>query len=356
MRVEKRTENNRTFKIIIAVVVFFVLAVALGLFSYNYMLSPNYKKTQEVNFLVNPNDNLTTITANLEEQDIVKSAVFLKLHGKISNVEDFVEGPFTVDKSWDAKRILEHLTVEANVIPNETTVTFQEGLWAKEIAEKLELNLDVTAKELLELWNDEKYIKSLMRTYPFLTDDILNDDLTVKLEGYLAPDTYNFFIDTDIDTITKTLLNQSLVIFNKYEDLFDASDYSIHEIYSLAALTQYESGKVEDDPIIAGIWYNRLEKEMRLESSVTVCYALYEFDNWEECETNTDIESPYNTYQNAGIPPGPVTNPGENSILATLDPQETDYYFFLADVKGDGTVHYSETFEEHQKKVNKYLR
>lgn len=351
------TKNTkRSYKKLLAIPIVFILLIALAFVGYNFLLSPINDDSQEINFVVDTNDNLSTITNKLEKEAIIKSAVASKIYGKVSNVSNFVEGAFTLDKSWSSKEILQYLTQSINVISNEVTVTLQEGLWAKEMAEKIALNIDVNKEELLDLWNDEVYIKSIMKDYPFLTEDVLNDVLKVKLEGYLAPNTYNFYIDTDIKTITKKLLDQTLIIYNKYVEKFNASDYTIHELFTLASLTQYEAGNFEDDQIIAGIWYNRLALNMRLESSVTVCYGLYEFESFEDCEKNTDLDSPYNTYKNEGVTPGPVTNPGENSIRATLEPKDTDYLFFLADVYNDGKIYYSETFAEHAEKVNKYLR
>ncbi|NLC54626.1 MAG: endolytic transglycosylase MltG [Erysipelothrix sp.] len=348
--------NKKTFNRVAIIAFLFGLILAAGFFAYNTMLNPMTKEEEVVVFVVNPNDNLTTITNNLEDQAIIKSASMLKLYGRLSKTSSFVEGNFNLDKSLNAREILIHLTKGDNVVLNEVTITLQEGLWAKDIAEKISAKVDVSKEELINLWNDADYIELLMNDYPFLTKDVLSDVLKVKLEGYLAPNTYNFFIDTDADAITRKLLDQTLIVYEKYQAEFAASKYSIHEIFSLASLTQYESGNFEDDQIIAGIWYNRLDIGWRLESSAAVCYALYDFDSWEECEKNTDFDSPYNNYIYYGIMPGPVTNPGEFAIKATLKPKKTNYFFFMADAKGDKTIYYSETYEEHAKKVNKYLR
>lgn len=349
-------KKTKTSKILITLLLL-IVTLALGSFvGFKSLTAPKSEVSVPVNFIVRPNDNLTTISNNLESQEIIKSALATKLAGKISGVNNFVEGAFSLDKAWNSDEILVYLTNPANVISNEVSVTLQEGLWAKHMAEKIAASVDVTSDELLELWSSEEYLRSLMATYPFLSEDIFNENLTVNLEGYLAPNTYNFYIDSSADVITKKLLDQTLKIYNTYIDEFMASDYSVHQLFTLASLTQYESGNFEDDKIIAGVWYNRLDIGMRLESSVTVCYALYDYDSFEECEKNTDIISPYNTYRNNGIPPGPVTNPGETSILATLRPEKTDYLFFLADVYNDGKIYYSETFAEHAEKVNKYLR
>lgn len=345
--------NKKKISILIGVVVI-IIGSLFAFYSMN--LSAISKESEIVNFYVDDNDNLTTITNKLYEHEIIKSAPVAKLYGKISKESNFVVGNFEIDKAWDVKTILSYLSNAENIISNEVTVTLIEGSWAKDMAKTLSDKLDVTAEELITLWNDEQYIKEMIAQYEFLTDDILNDEVRVSLEGYLAPNTYNFYVDANAKEITKVLLDQTNVIFNKYKAEFLASEYSIHELFTLASITQYESGSYEDDRIIAGIWYNRLDIDMSLQSSVTVCYSLYEYDSWKECEANTQIDSPYNTYRYPGIPIGPILNPGEMSIKATLNPEKTDYLYFIADVYGDNTIYYAKTFAEHSANVNKYLR
>ena len=107
---------------------------------------------------------------------------------------------------------------------------------------------------------------------------------------------------------------------------------------------------------IAGVFKNRLDKNMTLGSSVTICYALYEYDKPEDCETNAGIDSPYNTYIHPGLPIGPILNPGEIALKAAIFPEKHDYLYFMADIYGDNTVYYAKTYEEHERNVNKYLR
>lgn len=348
---------SKNKKIIGFVFITLVIAMIAGFFVYQNQLKPIDSESQEVVIVIEEADNLDSITRRLKHDSLIKSAFAAKLHAKTSGINEFYVGHFTIDRSWDTDTILKHLSDPNNATSGiEATVTLIPGSWAKDMAKELEKKLDITADELLTLWNDEAYVKGLIKDYPFLTNDILNSDLNVKLEGYLAPETYNFYINSDADQITRKLLNQTNLIYEKYKAEFDKSDYSIHEIFTLASITQYESGNYEDDQIIAGVWYNRLNQGMKLESSVTVCYALYDYTTWQECETNIGIDSPFNTYKNQGIPIGPILNAGENSIKATLFPQETDYLFFIADVYGDGAVYYAKTLAEHEENINKYLR
>lgn len=332
-----------------------VLAVGALIFT-NSQLAPVSKQSEEVNFVIDESDNLTSITSKLETEEIIKSKNFAKIYGKLSKTSQFVKGRFTLDKSWDTKEILKHLTDVNNASGEiEVVVTLIPGSWAKDMAKELGSKLDLSSDDLLNLWNNEEYVKSQIQKYEFLSDDILNPELRVMLEGYLAPNTYNFYINASAEDVTSVLLNETNRIYNKYKAEFDASKYSVHEIFTLASITQYESGNYADDQIIAGVWNNRLNQNMMLQSSVTVCYSLYDFEDWKDCETKTNIDSPFNTYKNFGIPIGPILNAGEDSIKATLYPKDNDYLYFVADVYGDNTVYYAKTYEEHLANVKKYL-
>lgn len=337
---------------------FIVLLLIMGAsgFYLNQQLKPMSKESDIVLFTVNADDNLTTITKALEAEDIIKSADIAKFYGRFIAKPQFIAGNFQLDRSKSVGEIFTDLQNQDNIVKNDVTITLIPGSWAKDMAKTLSSKLLVSEDELLTLWSDETFIKEMISEYEFLTDDILNQNLRVYLEGYLAPNTYNFYVDATAQDVTRVLLNQTNKIFNEHRADFLASKYSIHEIFTLASITQYESGDFEHDQIIAGIWYNRLDLNMKLQSSVTVCYSLYEYTNWQECETNINIDSPFNTYLYSGIPIGPILNPGEGSIIATLKPKATDYLYFIADVYGDNTIYYAKTFEEHNANVNKYLR
>ena len=126
---------------------------------------------------------------------------------------------------------------------------------------------------------------------------------------------------------------------------------SEYELMTLASIVEYEASTDEDMRLVAGVFMNRLEAGMKLQSSVTICYALYDFESWEECESasNNQNPSPYNTYVHEGLPPGPILNPSLRAIEATLDYTPSSYLFFIADVHGvvDGKVHYQTTYDEH---------
>lgn len=353
--------KKRTLKVgRILVLLLVVLLAVCGILFHNYKkaLKPAQELGENVLFTVNAGDSARTVASNLEKAGLINDAGYSYLYVRMNELTDVKAGEYLLDPTWDTDQIFRTLNDPLAAIVDEAIVTIIEGDWAKHIASKIGDQTKVTAEELLELWNDESYVRSLMDRYPFLTEDMFDDDVRILLEGYLAPNTYRFFRDTTAEEVTEKILDESLNVYNQYASQMKKSDLNIHELYTLASIIQYESGLPEDMKKIAGVFYNRMKTDMPLQSSVTVCYALdiTQDDNWQACEMNPTFDSPYNTYMYMGLPPGPIENPGAEAISAVLNPAKHDYYFFMADVYGDGTVYYAKTLEEHEANVNKYLR
>lgn len=356
MEVIKQLFNKFTkMQLIIIGVILAVILLLIICFTFlKVNTSAISSKSEEVIFEVVEGDSLDSIATRLEDENIIKSATFAKISAKFSGTDGFIVGQFKLNKNWDSDKILKYLTVQKNVVLDEVMITFREGIWAKEIAGLIEEKVGVKADELLTLWNDETYLRSLINKYEFLDDSILNSEYRVKLEGFLFPETYSFNKDASAKDITTIFLDHFQNEYDKIKKDVKKSNMSMHDIITLASVVQYESKSEQDMKMIAGVFKNRLNQSMPLQSSVTVCYAMYEYDSWEECEVNTDIDSPYNTYQNAGLPIGPILNPGADAINAVLHPESHDYLYFIADInnvkkEGSGTVYYSKTFDEHKK-------
>lgn len=325
---------------------------------YSQAISPVSKNSNEVLFEIESGTTAKKILANLEKEKIIKDSTMAGLYLRFNKFDDLRAGKYTVDSSWTLKQIFETLSDPTAALTDDVRITFIEGDWVKHMAEKIGASTVVSSEELLSLWNDPVYVRSLMTKYPFITEEIFNKDIRYLLEGYLFPNTYDFFRETTPEAITEKLLNQTLKLYNKYESQIKKSKYSIHELFTLASIVQYESGSVTDMKLISGVFLNRLEIGMKLQSSVTICYALdlESGKDWRACETNPNYDSPYNTYKYAGLPPGPILNFGESALEAVLKPTESDYLFFMADVYHDGKVYYAKTLQEHEANVDKYLR
>ncbi|MBQ7889263.1 MAG: endolytic transglycosylase MltG [Erysipelotrichaceae bacterium] len=339
-----------------------ILIAVIGLFSafmiYHNQLKAVSDDNTEIIFEVNKGETLNTVLPRLENEGLINSALFAKLYVKLNDSGSLAAGKFSLNAAMDTAEVIATITDSTQLIHDDITITFIEGEWLKHMSEKFEQELGIQSDELMSLWNDEQYIRSLMDRYPFLTEEIFNEDSRYYLEGYLMPNTYAFAKGSDAKTVTEKMLDQTLKVYNKFKDTMNAHELSVHELFTLASIVQYEASKIEDMKMIAGVFYNRMDIGMRLQSSVTVCYAIdiEKSDSWKSCEVNPTYNSPYNTYMVEGLPPGPILNPGVDAIEAVLNPTESNYYYFMADVYGDGTVYFAETYAEHLALVNKYLK
>ena len=319
-------------RVVLLVVVFILIIAGLGsIFVVKTGLSSTGNGDKEVVFTIENNESFDSVLENLKKENLISNASVAKLYGKATHNTNFVALVFKIP----------------------------EGKWAKEIAAEISNLYDgkYSSEEILNQWNDISYIQTLAKDYSFLNvDDLNNSNYKVKLEGYLFPDTYFLEKDDSLDDITRVLLDRFDVMYKENKKAFDKSDLSIHQIISLASVVQFEASEPGDMAKIAGVFYNRLDQGMKLQSSVTVCYALYDdFNDPKDCETNPEVDSPYNTYLHEGLPIGPILNPGDEAIKAVLNPKKTDYLFFAADIynKVDGKVHYTKTYEEHLEECEK---
>ena len=301
---------------------------------------------------------MKSVLARLEEANVIRNDQLAYLYAKLKKYNSYMAGDHVFSSDMTLDQVFEELS-KTTINENTARVTIIEGDWAKDIAARFASVTNVSEDELLALWNNADWIRSQMATYPFLTEEMFADGVRIYLEGYLAPDTYEIYRETSAEDITLKLLDQSLAVYKGYEQAISASGRSIHEIYTMASILQYEAGTNPDDLAkVASVFYNRLQAGMNLGSSVTVCYAIdfdKQTDGWQACEMNSDFESPYNTYMYGGLPPGAIENAGSLAINAAINPAQTDYYYFMADVCGDGTVHYASTLEEHNANVDRYL-
>ena len=212
--------------------------------------------------------------------------------------------------------------------------------------------------ESKELGNKSEFLE-LAKTgdfdYEFLKFD-LEPSVKYKLEGFMYPDTYFFHEDATSEEIIKILLD---TFKNKvWEELKTASNKNgldYNQLLTLASIVEKEAVKDDERAKIAAVFFNRIKIDMSLQSCATVQYAL----NREKFSTTvtfeeTRLESPYNTYKYAGLPPGPICNPGIKSIEAVLKPDTNKYLFFVA--KGDGSHYFSLTYDEHLNAIQKYLK
>lgn len=256
---------------------------------------------------------------------------------------------YVVNQSMDMETVINTVSsTSTNMSDYESyTVVVYEGASVVEIANAYEVNTGglITSDDLLSLWSDEKYLKSLIDEYWFLTDEILNPAIKYPLEGYFTPATYVIGPTATAESVTTMMLDGTDAALKPYEGLIYPNGYTLHEILTLASIIERETITAEDKYIVSGVFYNRINTGMPLQSDITVLYALGEH---KEIVTYEDLEvdSPYNTYMYSGLPPGPIASPSVTSIDAAINPQSNEYYYFFA-LQDTGEVIYSETYEEH---------
>lgn len=352
MAKKKKKRKVRIGRVLLLLLIPILLFCGIVYMNYNNSLKPIQKESEAVSFVVESGTSAKQVAKDLKEQGIIRNSDYAYYFIRSKKLTDVKSGTYTLDKSWDVEHIFEVLNDPNAGEVDTVSVTIIEGDWAKHVAQKISEATNVTYEELMALWNDEEYIRSLMERYPFITEEVFNPNVRIRLEGFLAPNTYLFYPETDARTVTEKILDQQLSVYNRFADQIANNKYSVHELYTLASIVQYESGKTEDMKLIAGVFYNRLDINMALQSSVTVCYAMDNDsgDNWLACEANADFESPYNTYKYPGLPPGPIVNAGEEAVEAVLNPTDSDYYYFMADVD-TGVVYYATTLDEHNANV-----
>ena len=332
--------------------IFLILGLfLLGTFGiYQYELSPVDKKSMATYEVVVKQGVSTSEIANLlKEKNLIKNSFFFKVYMKLNRKQTIKAATYDLKKSMDLDTIISLLEVgKAN---DDISITFKEGKTIKDYAKVLSTNTNISEEDFLAKMKDKTYLTSLINSYWFLTDTILNDDIYYGLEGYLAPDTYNFKDkDVSIEEVVKTLLDQEEKNLEPYKNKVNKAN--IHDILTLASMAELEGVKEKDRKMIVGVFQNRLSKNMNLGSDVTTYYAFSEDMTKDLTSEMFNTYNPYNTRssQMAGkLPVGPICNPSKSSIEASINPTSSDYYYFVADKNGN--VYYTKASSEHSAKV-----
>jgi UPF0755 protein len=281
-------------------------------------------------FIVNRGDGVKTIAANLYQQNIIRSPTGFYLLVKLLGIERQLQaGDFRLNRSMDATSIARELT--HGIL--DLWVTMLEGWRKEEVATKLAKDIDIPEQEFL------KY----------------------ATEGYMFPDTYLIPRDATPAGVVKMFTDNfdKKVTVQMREDAKKLG-FTLDEVMILASLVEKEGKTAEDRPIIAGILEKRLKAGWPLQVDATIQYAIgyqpIEKTWWKKELTADDLKmkSPYNTYLNPGLPPAPICNPGLESIMAVIYPEDSDYWYYLHDLSG--VVHYAKTIDEHNANSTKYLQ
>jgi UPF0755 protein len=299
--------------------------------------NPNIR---ELNFTLTETTSIEEISEWLYENDFISHKNWFVLQAKFGSIDKKLRpGSYSVTSSMSNDEILALLSATEKEQAKEVKFTIPEGFTIVQIANRLDAEGIVTKEDFLKAVNEREY------DYAFLKD--IPKETKYKLEGYLFPDTYIVREGASAEEVIIRMLNRFESIISQYTQFLHNSPYSLHELLAVASIIEQEARLAEERPIIAGVIYNRLDANMKLQMCSTVQYVL-EKRKANLSYDDLEVESPYNTYKYDGLPVGPICAPGEDSILAALSPEENPYYFFVLKDATSGAHAFGRDGAEHE--------
>jgi len=296
-----------------------------------------------ITFVVEPGETAAEIAARLKQEGLISDAELFRRYAQYHRLDAGIEvGEFTLRRTMTIPEIAQAL--QQGQRP-EQVLTVQEGLRLEQTAAVVAAQTSIPQDEFLAL------VTTGWRELDFTFEFLVDLPPTTTLEGFLFPETYRLPEDgTAVDLLGRMLETFEARVTPDVRAAAAGRGLSVYELVTLASVVEREAVLDEERPLIAGVYYNRLETGWFLGACPTVQYALGASDNWWPQFTleSTGLDSPYNTYRNLGLPPGPICSPGLASIQASAYPADTDNYFFLVDcTKNDGSHLFAVTEEEH---------
>ncbi len=331
-----------------------IFLILVGLFACAWFVLQifNPLNLEITKFSIKEGEGVNQISYHLKQQGIIRSSFVFETYAYLKGIEgDFKASNYILPHVVNIKRLTEILTTGQTA--EEWKLTIPEGWTINDIAFKLENLGKFQTEELFTAtgFNQPKNKISFdISDYDFLID--LPKEAT--LEGYLFPDTYHYFAYATIDDVIRKMLNNfdKKLTAQMRQDI-KQQHKTIFEIITMASIIEREVKTDKDRPIVAGIFWRRLAMNMPLQADSTINYITRK-KTPAVSSADLKLDSPYNTYKHRGLPPGPISNPGIESIKAAIYPIDTDYLYFLTD--NSGNVHYARTFEEHVRNKNQYLK
>lgn len=372
---------NRSVSALTTVIL--IMAVLVGGFSigYHYVISQNKRFSQydtqniaigshgedkkivigkdtpgAVMVYVRYGERTSDIARKLEKLNLISHPSLFVLMSKINGFDGgYQYGTHFLKEGMSYDEIMYNLTLK----PSASNITFREGLTYKQMKQLLHERGVLFDEAMMDdiINSPRKYFADM----PLLETLKALPGREWLLQGYLFPDTYSFDLNTDSRTIIETMLNNAeLRITSDYHKRAKKMGMSMDEVINLAAIIQMESGNIQEMYKISRVFHNRLDMGMALQSCATINYVRAE-QNLPRLlvisENDLNLDTPYNTYKNIGLPPGPICNPGLEAIRAALypsnEPDDRKLLYFSA--TGDGHNVFSDTFDEHLKNVRKYV-
>ncbi len=320
------------------------LIVGIGILAFelivflHFAFTPLKTQPQEgQTVLIYKGEKPPTVVSNLITMGVIGDGSKMLWLGKLTRGwKNLKTGEYLVSASM---RPIEIFRVFTSGVSVSHPLTIREGENIYEIAQDLEKQGLALKKEWVSLCKDKKFIESL--------------GLHSSLEGYLFPDTYFLTRTMTLEEMARPMVKKFLSFWTpEFNARLSELHMTRHQVVTLASIIEKETGAPLERPLISSVFYNRLNRKIRLQSDPTTIYGMWEKFRGNLTRNDLGVENHYNTYKISGLPVGPIGNPGREALLAALYPASSDYLYFVS--KNEGTHEFTKNFSEHQKAVRKY--
>ena len=368
----KKKKKSRLKRFFVTVFVLLILLGVGGFFGYRYVesaLQPvDANSKQDVTVQIPEGANLQQIGDTLENSGLVKHGFIFSLYAKYKDYNDLKSGYYNLQKSMSTDDIIKELQKGGTPKAQEVAfanLTIPEGYTLDQIAQTVgqlqgDFKEPLTADAFLAKVQDETFISQLVAKYPTLLESIPTKESGVRyrLEGYLFPATYSIKESTTVESLIDEMVAAMDQNLSAHYAAIKEKNLTVNELLTIASLVEKEGLKTDDRKLIAGVFYNRLNLGMPLQSNIAILYAEGKLGQnislADDAAIDTTINSPYNDYTNLGLMPGPVDSPSLDAIEASINQTKSDYLYFVANVQ-DGKVYFATTREEHDRNVAEHV-
>ncbi len=368
----KKKKKSRLKGFLVTVLLLLILLGAGGFFGLRYAESalqpvdPSSKQYMTVQ--IPDGSNAQEIGSTLEKSGVIKNGLVFTLYVKYKNYNELKSGYYNLQKSMSVEDVIKELQKGGTPEPQEVTLanlTIPEGYTLEQIAQTVgqlqgDFKEPLTAEAFLAKVQDETFIAQEVTKYPNLLESLPTKDSGVRyrLEGYLFPATYTIKENTTVESLIDEMLAAMDKNLSSHYATIKEKNLTVNELLTIASLVEKEGAKTEDRKLIAGVFYNRLNLGMPLQSNIAILYAEGKLGQnislADDAAIDTSIDSPYNVYTKVGLMPGPVDSPSLDAIESSINQTKSDYLYFVANVQ-DGKVYYATTREEHDRNVQEHI-
>ena len=368
--VKKKKSHLKAF--FISLLIFLALISAGGYFGYQYvqssLLPVDANSKEYVTVQIPEGANVQEIGSTLEHSGVIKHGVIFAFYAKYKNYSDLKAGYYNLQKSMSTEDIIKELQKGGTAEPKEPSLadlTIPEGYTIEQIAQavgqlKGEFKEPLTADAFLAKVQDDNFISQEVSKYSNLLESLPTKEsgARYRLEGFLFPATYSIKESTTIESLIDEMLAAMDKTLTPHYSTIKSKNLTVNELLTIASLVEKEGAKTEDRKMIAGVFYNRLNLGMPLQSNIAILYAQGKLGQKislaDDAGIDTSIDSPYNVYTNLGLMPGPVDSPSVDAIESSINQTKSDNLFFVADVT-DGKVYFATNKAEHDQNVAQHI-